>query len=243
VSFVGGPNLAAMVGGHVSKSAVLTAVVPFGTCTAILVRSDLLLSSAHCTESPPSSVVIGGRSVQVDACERPPPYRIAHRVNDIAICRLHEPASVTPLALDDGPGLVVGDAVVLAGYGTTGPFEHDSGQVRVVETAVVRTTDDGIQVGTDRQTACRGDSGSPILVARVEGFRVAGVVRGTSGAICASPTDAISVQKERAWLADAGLARASAPSPRLCVAGSAIFAGMLIILIAWLSKRAPRSRG
>jgi hypothetical protein len=66
--------------------------------------------------------------------------------------------------------------------------------------SVVGVHPGGMQVGSSTATACRGDVGGPMLVQNRGAFRVAGVIQGSEGAACASPTEVVPVSTERGWL-------------------------------------------
>lgn len=191
-----------MLGGHATRSPAFEAVVTLGNCSAVLVEPDLLLTSAHCLEARIDQLAIGGRSVRIAACYVSPRYRPVEWPADIGVCRLTESVSVTPLAIDDVPAPIQGDPVTLVGRGLDRAFAAGRGTLRVVETSVAGVGPSGIYVGTSDRTACRGDSGGPVLVERQGVFRVAAIIHGGSGAICASSAEAVVVRPHLQWIAE-----------------------------------------
>jgi hypothetical protein len=109
-------------------------------------------------------------------------------------------SATAPITLDDGPDFAKGDPVLLAGFGLSGPLAREAARLRVVNTTVVRAAPDSIEAGSATATACRGDSGGPVLVERGGVVRVAGVMHGTDGVICGSAVEVTPVRAHRAWL-------------------------------------------
>ena len=193
-----------LVGAAATDGSKFAAVVSFGQCTAALVGARTLLTAGHCTEMPSKEVAIGGKRLGVTGCVRPPDYAVNRVADDIGVCTLSAPAAVAPLVVEDGE-LHVGQQVILAGWGATGLFAREPERLRAVETTVAKASKGTAQVGTPDRTACHGDSGAPVLVHRDDGMHVLGIVRGTSGVICGSPADAMTVRGHAAWLESAGV--------------------------------------
>jgi secreted trypsin-like serine protease len=197
-----------VVGGRAAKSAELEAVVRIGDCSGLLIAPNIVLTSAHCAQGPAAAVLRSGRSLPVEGCQRNPKYASGEARDDIGFCRLGARADAIAIPIDApaSGALVTGARVSMAGYGQSGPFSRDSGVLRIVDTTLGRASDDHFEVGTHDKTACRGDSGAPVLVQREGGLRVAGIVHGGSGAICASPAVITPIHADSGWLVEnAGL--------------------------------------
>jgi hypothetical protein len=230
-----------VVGGHsAGGDPALRAVIALGDCTAVLVSPRALVTSAHCVAPHLDHATIAGHSLAIEACERAPLYN-GTPADDIAVCRLSEAAPVAPLALDDAPALAVGDAVTLLGFGRTGPLAHDGVLLRAVETVVSGASSGsaGLQAGAAEATACSGDSGGPVIVRRGGELRVAAIIQGPTGAICASAALAVPVGAHRVWLDHAMGAdvRAATPSSAGAAAVVTAIAALLVVLGAMRRRR------
>jgi hypothetical protein len=108
------------------------------------------------------------------------------------------------IAIDDEPGVAVGAQVWLAGFGASYALSREPPALRMVAASVVAVDESCVKVGSVAATACRGDSGGPMLVDRGGGkFRVAGVIHGPQGVICGSPTEVTALREgsaDLAWL-------------------------------------------
>jgi secreted trypsin-like serine protease len=193
-------GLLAIVGGRPASAPVFEAIAQVGDCSGVLVDPRAILTSAHCVGGGIASLVIAGRRLPVIECLRHPQYQPGSSEHDIAICRLQARALTTPIALDDGPELAIDEPVSLAGFGLSGPFARGTTRVNVVDTSVVRVAAGHMEAGTGTATACRGDSGGPLLVVRGGTLRVAAIMHGTDGVICGSPVEVTPVRAHRAWL-------------------------------------------
>lgn len=224
-----------MVGGRPAVPSELSGVARIGDCSGVLVRDDVVLTNAHCLERPVDRVVFGETTALVRECASHPLYRSGQAIHDIAFCQLSERVPMTPLAVDDeSMGAVARDTpVVIAGYGATSVFAHDSGVLRTVETTVVALREQVVVVGTPLRTACHGDSGAPVLVDRHGRLHVSALIRGSSGAICASAADAVPISANLDWIAATAL-----PPPGRSIAGP-VLAGLItaIALVATALRR------
>jgi hypothetical protein len=192
-----------IVGGHSVPPPASVAIVRVGHCSGVLVQPSIVLSSGHCLLGQVDQVVVGGLSIPVAGCQTYPGYQPPAADHDIGFCRLAIPAPVAGIRVDDGPPLMVGAAVALAGYGLQHAFAHGTGALQFVDAQVTRADADRIEVGDHDHTACRGDSGGPVLLDRHGALLVAGIIHGGAGAICASSTVAVPIQPHLAWLAKA----------------------------------------
>lgn len=175
------------------------AVVQLDHCSGTLIAADGVLTSAHCLNGPIDHVVIAGKVVRTAKCEQHGAYRPGLPAHDIGYCRLAE-ASSGALPIDDGPAPEIGTSVSLAGFGLSSAMSRDKPSLRAIATSVVGAQQGWMEVGSATATACRGDSGGPMLVERDGRFRVAGVIHGGRGEICASPTEVVPVSANRDWL-------------------------------------------
>jgi secreted trypsin-like serine protease len=188
-----------MVGGNVASPAVSQVVVEIGNCSGVLIGRKIVLTNAHCISESLENVAVSGKNVHVVGCTPHPFYVADQASHDLGICRLATP-SASWVPFDDVP-LSAGSNVLLAGYGLPSPFSRERPHVlRVVHTSVFAVRSDVATIGTNDHTACRGDSGGPVLVDHGGVLHVAGVIHGPSDAICASPAEAVSVSANRAWL-------------------------------------------
>jgi len=114
-------------------------------------------------------------------------------------------------------------------------MSRDKPVLRRISTLVVGAREGSMNVGSATATACRGDSGGPMLVERGGGFRVAGVIHGAQGAICASPTEVVPVSPHRDWLL--GIAGASRASPAGLRLGVRILLSVLLVSAVVVASR------
>jgi hypothetical protein len=237
VAFLRGFDMLAIVGGHFASDPKLAAVVRVGRCSGVLIAARTVVTNAHCLDGQINSILIGGTLQSVDACVRRAGYALGQPGNDFGSCRLSAPAVPSPISLDDGPELVVNEQVVLVGFGAASPLASSSEHLREVETSVVRIAPSTIDVGTSGATACRGDSGGAVLVERHGTLRLAGLIQGAVGAICASPTVAIPVHGHEEWFAHIGPPQAfGTVSGRghMVEAGAFVGAVTSLVLIGWI---------
>lgn len=194
-----------MVGGEQVDESLAASVVRVGNCSGTLIAPSAVLTAAHCVEAD-GSVEVRIPSSATTArvrCVVHPRYRSSEPAHDLAVCRLDSPSSATPIPLmADGPPVVLGASVNLVGYGLAAPFERGTGEVRSVDTRVGKVSNEGFLAGTVDRTACRGDSGGPMIVRDGATARVAGVIHGPSGAFCASPAIVVGVAGDLAWIAN-----------------------------------------
>ena len=237
-----------MVGGHEPVSPVMRAVVRVGRCSGVLVRPNLVLTSAHCIENTIAEIRVLGQVHRVTGCEKDPGYKPLEPQHDLGLCRLAVATSMSvDVSVDRGSSeLTIGDAVVLAGYGQSSAFVHDTeASLRVVDTSIVRTAHGTIQVGTVDHTACMGDSGGPVFIERAgAALSVVGIIHGPVGAICASPAE-VTPLGAQTWLADklnaemGGRERPGQLPIVLVAVASVVFAAVLTLILRRVARRAP----
>jgi V8-like Glu-specific endopeptidase len=194
-----GTRTFAIVGGHDGPSAIATAVGQVGHCSATLVRPTVVLTSGHCLDVPVDHVVVNGNDVAVTECERHPAYQPGQVAHDVGYCRLATSVAGA-LPIDTAGDHPAGETVDLAGFGASSASAHEKPALRKVSTSIVRASEDYLEVGTATATACRGDSGGPVLVERSGSFGVAGVIEGAQGVICGSAARAVPLGPQMAWL-------------------------------------------
>ena len=228
----------AIVGGSEIASPVREAVVEVGHCSGTLVAADVVLTSAHCLDGPIDEIAVGARAARVVRCERHPAYEAGKPEHDIGYCRL---AAALPgaIAVDDGPDPALGTTVSLAGFGVSDPLSRQTRTLRTITTSVAAVHTGKLDVGSATATACRGDSGGPMFIDRGHGPRVAGVIHGAAGAICASPTEVVPVRAYRDWLSHE-LARSNGRlSPTVLAA--LLACGGLVAAVLWRRRRSPHA--
>ena len=231
-----------MVGGYPVTTPAMQAIVPMGDCTAVLVTPDRLLTSAHCLKPGLEQVTVASRTFHLTQCDAHPGYRSLQAAHDIAVCHLAAPAPVDGIAIDEGAPQM-GEPITLAGYGLAGALARAQSGLRAVDTAVVSLDAQSFDVGTATQTACLGDSGGPVLTQRGGKMRVAGILHGPSGAICASPTRVTRLDVAGDWLAgelaSTGAANGSHVAGRLAIVFCVLAAAALM---GWIAvRRASRT--
>ncbi len=214
----------------------LDAVVRVGDCSGVVIAPDRVLTAAHCVVHAPPTIVVASVSVPVARCQLHPRFEAGSSAYDIAECILARPVSVRPIpAATSSAG--VGEDVLLAGYGQRGAFDRMPATLRTVVTTAATAGPRALVVGTTDKTACMGDSGGPVLGRAGGGaeLRVLAILQGPTGALCRSPTEAVTVWPDGVdWTA--GLAPPSSRSPS-AVFTSAVVGAPLAIVIALLLRR------
>jgi secreted trypsin-like serine protease len=238
MSILGFPlRVLAIVGGHDAPSPIAAAVGQLGHCSATLVRPTLVLTSAHCLDGPVDRVTINGSDVAVTACERHPAYQPGQVAHDLGYCRLA--TSVTgALPVDAAHRHGPGETVSIAGFGASAAMAREKPALRIASTSVVRADDNHFDIGTATVTACRGDSGGPVLVERGAAFGVTGIIEGTQGVICGSVSRAVPLEPQMDWLR-----AALADKPEHSARPTALALALVVVVIAAVGLLAvPRWR-
>ncbi len=189
----------AIVGGHDAAAPIVAAVAQVGRCSATVVRPTVVLTSAHCLDGPVDRVIVHGKEVAVTSCERHPAYQPGQAAHDIGYCRLATRVAGA-LPIDTVFELSPGESLTLAGFGASGPTARENPTLKMVSTSFVRASGDHLDVGTATATACRGDSGGPVLVERGGAFGVTGIIEGAQGVICGRRARAVPLGPQMEWL-------------------------------------------
>jgi MYXO-CTERM domain-containing protein len=175
-------------------------------CTGTLIRSDVVLTAAHCLAFLEPNAQLGftfvndthsGALASVKAkrfvfhegfsFDGIPPQGVG-QPNDIGLIVLDKPVTdVTPIKLptaEEAKLLATGTELTLVGYGVITPTGEDEGGVKFdAVTDLVTVAEFELQLSSTGQPQnCYGDSGGPALATLGGGERVVGVVSRSAGA-------------------------------------------------------------
>jgi V8-like Glu-specific endopeptidase len=185
----------AISGGIPSDDTEFQAVVSLGGCSGTLVHPALVVYAAHCGTA--MSVVHFGshaetpeRVANVDRCRTFPGAKLGDG-SDLAYCVLAEPVlDVEPERIMSGcelGDLTIGKRATIVGFGV----DRDGGTYGEKRHATSRidTIGDELTLRSGGADTCRGDSGGPVFVTRVEpdgtpARRLVGVTSAGSEAEC-----------------------------------------------------------
>jgi uncharacterized protein (TIGR03382 family) len=154
------------------------------TCTAVLVSPTVLLTSAHCVDTPnhpnylygvftgddatayPRLVDIEPHLVPVSAVHPHPQYSTQSPFYaDLGVVVLATALPTTPLPIQRTPldSTVVGKTAQIVGYGQT-TYQQINRARYEATTTVASIDNDTVVVGDPQRRACLGDSGGPAIV-------------------------------------------------------------------------------
>jgi len=229
-----------MVGGEESRDTTLDAVVRVGACSGVFVTPTALLTSAHCVEATPKSAASADREYAIETCTAHPDGITA--AHDLAVCRVTSPAS-SFFKMNLNPAEKAATSATLAGFGQPRALAREPPRLRSID---VEVTHDGSAfiAGTSARTACRGDSGGPVLRGAPGAYEVVGLIRGPTGAICASPTEWTPLFANSLWLTSTlePRARAANGAERSVSASLVLPLVVIVATLAWLIRQRLRTR-
>jgi secreted trypsin-like serine protease len=241
IAAASGPT-AAMVGGArpaadgVGRSVVMLDGSGGTVCTATAIGRDLLLTAAHCVQPGSEYKLLENPSSReaklkdVARIERHPQFELkrlfAHLATaDVALIKLAAPlpAKIPATRLDsESETVVVGDALLVAGYGVTvRGAERLDGLVRAATlvatgqpgTLQIRLFDPRTKGESPGLGACTGDSGAPAFREENGGLTLIGVVSWSTGpkltAGCGGLTGITPIVRYRTWVVDTAKALGS----------------------------------
>jgi hypothetical protein len=185
-----GADPAIIDGNEASPGEYPWAVRLLGGCSGSLIRSDLVLTAAHCVDD----IVAGDEvAVEIGRTDLSDPFETFERrrtpsivlhpdwdedtfENDVALLRLREPVNVPTVAVATSAPAPGTDARII-GYGRTGPDDPAATELREGDSEVIADTaadspirsrtraERDVMVVLDGESGtCRGDSGGPALV-------------------------------------------------------------------------------
>ena len=171
--------------GHPAVGALTWFGEPF--CTGTLVRSNLVITAAHCIEGGAEVEGFGfflgtdalrgrGTTVPVASMHRHPRYG-QEGDNDIAVLVLARSAPVEPVDfLTTSMGSEwIGRRPLFVGFGTTNPKAQSGGIKRSVSIPIEEVDGTRFLYASSRANTCFGDSGGPALFRQGERWTLIGV--------------------------------------------------------------------
>lgn len=168
-------------------------------CSGVMVRSDVVLTAAHCISAPTAfQLEVEGESWLIEPNEQ---TVILHPDYDLALVNLHSVTASSSLPwLTEGLAVTKGTLVEISGGGIS---DQGAGDLRFAVAEVEGISDDHVIVQLPIGGGpCGGDSGGPLLVRSLDGsVRVAGILSG-GAASCDGPDSYVRLDHAAAWLAE-----------------------------------------
>ncbi len=179
-------------------------------CTATLIRSDAIITAAHCLQGVDESKLdfvlglnAGSASARIPlrpaAFKIPVSYTLACNNSDVAVALLSKRSAVPPAALlDSAPAWP--KTLVYIGYGYSEFNGHSGiGTKRCTNLEADRGVGDSIHARTKHPQVCGGDSGGPAFLATRSGRRLVGVTS-WGDASCEGTVTSVALDVHHDWI-------------------------------------------
>jgi hypothetical protein len=179
---------------------------PDGPCSGVVVAQDLVLTAAHCVVATSRFKIVGHLAAVpyhlADVTEVALHPQFSWPAADLALLKLSKelPTGFAPAFLDKR-SVVLGDRLIVVGYGVSTQGDANTAGRPRMATFVVTNTSDNLLTLRDAAggalSICGGDSGAPAFIIRGGVPALAGVV---SGGICADYSFVTPFSPYREWV-------------------------------------------